>query len=200
MKAPYLLALLLCMNLQFVNAQERAEAEVLTEFKVAVIDIQELFKGYHKTLLAEKEINEARAEIEKESQLAANNIYALRQQVQKMKSQFETGTLSHEEASEMKREGPILMRELRQKEKEKEAKRDAASQRLNRQMVRRMQRILGEIKTLAQEYAEESGLDLVIDRSGTNSNQVQPIPFIKDAIDITGEVKEVLEKKEKVSP
>jgi len=180
-------ALFLFLSLGLTSAQENAEES--GAFKVAVVDIQELFRGYHKTLLAEKESHNVRAEIEKKSQSTQNEIHSLREILKKMEKAVKSGALTDEEVDEMKREGPLLIRDLRLLEKKQKEEQDSASKELNGQVVRRMEKILSEIRQEVQDYAEEAGFDLVVDSSGKNSSQVAPVPFVKDAIDITDSMK-----------
>ena len=169
-------------------AQETAPSEngsQSTEFKVATVDIQALFKDYRKTLIAEREIDLARAEIQKGSQQATNMIQARKRAAEKKILNLQEGEASEEEIEDMKRELPILRRELQEAERNKQQERDVANQKLNKQMVRRMSGILEEIRKLTAQKAEVEGFDLVVDSSGHSSNQVPPLLFIGNATDIT---------------
>ena len=164
------------------------------EFKVAVVDIQALFKDYRKTLLAEREIDLARAEIQKKSQLRTNEIRLQQSMLEKRIFKIRKGEASEEEIADFKRELPILNRELKIAEKEKEKELHLANQRLNQQMVRRMAGILDEIIELAAKKAEAEGFDLVYDSSGRNSSQVAPLLFAKNGVDLTAMMKKELGK------
>lgn len=155
------------------------------DFKIAVVDIQSLFKNYRKTLLAEREIDLARAEIQKKSQLATNEIQARRQVIEQRIARARRGEVSEAQMAEYRREFPILRRELQIAQKEKESERDQANQKLNQQMMRRMAGILEEIAELTAKKAEAEGFDLVIDSSGSTSSQVAPMLFARDAVDLT---------------
>lgn len=162
--------------------------------KVAVVDIQSLFQSYRKTIAAEREIDLARAEIQKNSQLATNEIQERRRMIEKRVFQFRNGELSEKEQAAVRRELPILSRELQMAEEKKLKERDLANQNLNRQMVRRMNGILEELVQLTAKRAEAEGFDLVIDSSGNNSTQLPPILFAKDATDITAMMRKELSK------
>lgn len=153
--------------------------------KVATVDIQKLFQGYRKTLVAEREIDLARAEIQKVSQIATNEIQVRRRRAEERIFKVRQGKASKAEIDNIQREFPIIRRELQMAEREKQQERDSANQKLNQQMVRRMSGILEEIVELTAEKAESEGFDMVIDISGGNSNQVPPMLFAKDATDLT---------------
>ena len=153
--------------------------------KVATVDIQKLFQGYRKTLVAEREIDIARAEIQRKSQSATNEIQVRRRLAEQRIFEVRNGSASEEEIADLQRELPIITRDLKMAEVEKRKERDAANQQLNQQMVRRMAGILQEIVDLTAKKAESEGLDMVIDISGANTNQVPPVLFVKDALDLT---------------
>lgn len=176
------------------TAVEQAPAQGSKSFRVAKVDIQELFKGYQKTLTAQLEINSARAEIQKKSQLSSNEIQERRRKLLSMDASLKSGELNEKQVSLIQTEGPILLRELRVMEEQKQQERDLANQTLNQQMVHRMKGILEEITILTQKYAENAGFDLVIDCSGKNTSQVVPVLFIKDVEDITPLLKKELSK------
>lgn len=192
-------AILLLVSLAFLplQAQEsptREKKSAQSDFKVAVVDIQSLFRSYRKTLMAEREIDLARAEIQKQSQLATNEIQTRKRIVEKRVFEIRKGEASEAEIADFQRELPILNRELKIAEEEKQTERNLANQKLNQQMVRRMEGILDEIVELTAAKADAEGFDLVVDSSGTNSNQVAPLLFIKDAIDLTEMMKKELSK------
>lgn len=183
------------LNHSALSQEDHQQAEsAATSFKTATVDIQALFRDYHKTQIAQREINVARAEIQKKSQLSTNEIQERRRKLLSMEASLNSGELDEAQVRSIQTEGPILLRELRMMEEQKQKEYDLANQNLNQQMVRRMSGILEEITILTQKYADESGFDLVVDRSGKNSSQVIPILFIKGAEDITPLMKKELSK------
>ena len=153
--------------------------------KVATVDIQKLFQGYRKTLAAEREIDLARADIQRKSQLATNEIVKRRQAAESRIYEVRSGQASESEVADLQRELPLLNRELTVAEQGKRNERDKANEELNQQMERRMTGILEEIVALVAKKAESEGFDLVMDISGANSNQVSPMLFAKNAVDFT---------------
>ena len=153
--------------------------------KVATVNIQQLFQGYRKTLVAEREIDLARADIQQKNQLATNELTERRRITEERIFEVRNGTASAQEITDLERELPLIQREISMAEREKRKESDIANQKLNTQMVRRMTGILEEIVELTAKKAEAEGYDMVIDISGDNSNQVPPILFAKDAVDFT---------------
>lgn len=193
------LLLTLCAFAQDGEGQQVAAASSPSAFRTATVNIQELFRDYHKTEIAQREINQARADIQKKSQLSANEIQVRRLKLLSMEASLNSGDLDEAQVSLIQNEAPILLRELRMMEEQKQKEYDLANQNLNQQMLRRMSGILEEITILTRKYADESGFDLVVDRSGKNSSQVIPILFIKGATDITPLMKKEFTKTSSVS-
>ena len=171
------------------DASAGAPAAKAETYKVATVDIQELFKYHQKTINAEREINAARADIQKNNQAASNELQRREINLKKLDAAVKSGKLSQEDESRARREAPFLYRELKKLEENKARAQSSANEKLNLQMMLRMRGILEEITSLTKKYAEDEGYDLVIDESGKNSSQVSPILFIKGAVDITPEMK-----------
>ncbi|MGJ8724251.1 MAG: OmpH family outer membrane protein [Roseibacillus sp.] len=172
----------------------RLEVSRAPVMKVATVDIQKLFQGYRKTLVAEREIDLARAEIQKKSQLATNEIQKRRRVAEQRIFNVRKGDASEAEIADLQRELPIITRELQMAEQQKSGERATANQALNKQMVRRMAGILEEIVELTAKKADSEGFDMVIDISGSNSNQVIPMLFAKNATDMTPLMEKELSK------
>ncbi len=191
----YLLSVFFLSNLlwgQEVPSNESTTAK--SPLRVGKVNIQSLFRDYRKTLLAEQEIGVARADIQKESQLAQNQILERRRIVEKRLLSIREGKASDELIAEMRRELPIYNQELKRAEAAKNAEREQATKKLNQQMMGRMAGILKEIIELVAQRAETEGYDLVIDISGKNSNQMLPILYTRDAVDLTEMMKKELSK------
>ena len=171
----------------------RAESDD-SSFKVAVIDMQSLVKGYRKTLVAEQEVDLKRAEIQKKNQLATNHVLNLKKKIEDRLYQARLGNSSDEEVATLHAEMPILRRELQVADNQREKARIEENTTLNQQMIRRMSAILEELVGLTAKKAEEMGFDIVIDISGTTTNQVAPILFAKNATDITDLMRKELSK------
>lgn len=169
-------------------------AEDDDSFTVAVVDIQELFRSYHKTQLAEREINIERAKIQKENHEAMNQIAQAKDEVRALQSLAGVDSTEQKELENKRRELPVMIQEIQMKDRERIQAMEAANNRLDTQMMRRMNALLKEIRELTARKAEEAGYDLVIDSSGKTSNQAPAVPYIRDACDFTPMMKKELSK------
>lgn len=189
----FVCATLLLASLVFAQEPGSAEGPAeSSEFKVALVDLQSLCGSYRKTVNTQREIDLVRAEIQKQSQLFSNEIQRRRDSLDERVLEMRKGNASQEEIDQLRREFPVLVRELQIAHKQKQKKRTEANQALNKQMVRRMSGIMEEIVSLIAQKAENEGYDLVIDSSGKSVNQVAPILFIKGAVDLTEEIRREL--------
>ena len=112
------------------EAPSRGEETRAATMKVATVNIQKLFQGYRKTLSAEREIDLARAEIQRKSQLATNAIQAKRSGAEERVFRVRNGNASEEEIADLQRELPLITREIKMSEAEKRRERDLANEKL----------------------------------------------------------------------
>lgn len=165
------------------------------KLRTAKVDIQTIFASYSRTLQAAQEVNNERAYIEKQSQLARAQIAKLEKVKSEMEVKYKERSLPSEEKARIRREGPILIRDIARLTDKQQSDWDAANQRLNYQMVSRMNRILADLQQSAAIFAKERGYDLLYDSSGKNTSQVAPILFAKEGDDLTESFMESLVEK-----
>ena len=156
--------------------------------RTAVVNIQEVFRSYHKVERAEGEINLERARIQKEHNQAIFRLRALDQVLRELE-----GSLQELDREDMRR--PVMEREkgIRLHERERLNRQSALDLKnkhadLNRRMVDRMQKLLGEIHDLVRGEAESMGFDLVFDVEGAGTSRVPFLLFAKDAQNITARI------------
>lgn len=162
--------------------------------KTAVVNIQELFKEYHKTAEAQRKINDQRAQIQAENNDLVGRLRALDESLRKLTARLQVPDLSDRERSGLVRERGLRFEERRLLDRQRRESLLAKHGDLNHKMVIRMQTILEEIRSLVAEKAEAAGFDLVFDLDGLNSNQVPVVLHIKEATDITPIIMKELKK------
>jgi Skp family chaperone for outer membrane proteins len=160
-------------------------ASAQDKLKIATVDMQQLFKEYHRTNEAQKQINVERARIQKENNERLSRIRELEAELQNLRKQLEDPSISDKKKQELYKnfqmktqEGVALDRERR----EYLQRRNAA---LNEKMMQRMRGILEEIRKLVEDQAKTDDYDYVFDKSGLSASQVPFLLYTKDATDIT---------------
>ena len=164
------------------------------KLKIATVDMQTLFKQYHRTNAAQKEVNVERAKIQQNNNERLETIRALEDELQGLRKQLDDPSLSDKRKQELfkdfqgkTQEGVALDRERR----EFLQRRNAA---LNEKMVQKMRGILEEIRKLVEDRAKSDDYDYVFDKSGQSTSQVPFLLYTKDATDITAGLLSVLNK------
>jgi len=156
--------------------------------KIATVDMQKLFKEYHRTADAQKQVNVERARIQKENDERLERIREIEAELQTGKKQLEDPSLNDKKKAELykkfqtkNQEGIALDRERR----EFLQRRNAA---LGDKMNQRMRGIIDELRKLVEEQSKADGYDYVFDSSGKGANGIEVLIFSKDANDITASV------------
>ena len=162
--------------------------------KIATVDMQQLFKEYHRTNAAQKDINIERAKIQKENNERLTRIRELETELQGLRKQLEDPSISDKKKQELfkgfqakTQEGVALDRERR----EYLQRRNTA---LNEKMGQRMRGILEEIRKMVEDHAKSDDFDYVFDKSGMSTSQVPFLLYTKDATDMTGDLLKELNK------
>ena len=160
-------------------------ARAQSPLKIATVDMQQLFKEYHRTNEAQKQINVERARIQKENNERLARIRELEKELQGLRKQLEDPSISDKKKQDLFKEFQMKTQEgvaLDRERREYLQRRNAA---LNEKMVQRMRGILEEIRKLVEDQAKSDDYDYVFDRSGLSTSQVPFLLYTKDATDIT---------------
>lgn len=162
--------------------------------KIATVDMQTLFKQYHRTNEAQKEINVERAKIQQNNNERLETIRTLEEELQGLRKQLDDPSISDKKKQDLfknfqmkTQEGVALDRERR----EFLQRRNSA---LNEKMMQRMRGILEEIRKLVEDRAKTDDYDYVFDKSGLSTSQVPFLLYTKDATDITAGLLDELNK------
>lgn len=153
--------------------------------KIATVDMQRLFKDYHRTNEAQKQINVERARIQKENNERLSRIRELEEELQNLRRQLEDPSISDQRKQALFKEFQMKTQEgvaLDRERREYLQRRNAA---LNEKMVQRMRGILEEIRRLVEARAKEDDYDYVFDQSGLSASQVPFLLYTKDSADMT---------------
>lgn len=161
----------------------------------ALVNIQELFREYYKTLEAESLINVERARIQKSSNEMREKVRLLDAEIEEVNQMLAAGRdLPDEKRQALIREAGLLFQEREQLERQRKGIVQSEHRDLNRRMVARMKGILREIRDIVAEQATRGGFDIVFDSAGLNSAQVPFVLYAKDATDLTPRILKELNK------
>ncbi|BCX48925.1 hypothetical protein HAHE_28330 [Haloferula helveola] len=164
------------------------------KLNIATVDMQQLFKEYHRTNEAQKNINVERARIQKENNERLARIRELDTELQNMRKQLDDPSISDSKKQSVYREWQMKQNEGIALDRERREFLQRRNQALNEKMVQRMKGILEEIRKLVEEEAKKEDYDYVFDKSGMSTSQVPFLLYTKDATDITAVLLEDLNK------
>ena len=164
------------------------------KLKIATVDMQQLFKEYHRTNEAQKEINVERAKIQKDNNERLDRIRQLDTELQTMRKQFEDPSIADSKKQTVFNEWNVKQQEGIALDRERREFLQRRNQGLNEKMVQRMKGILEEIRKLVEEKAKAEDFDYVFDKSGLSTSQVPFFLYTKDATDITAVLLKELNK------
>jgi len=164
------------------------------KLNIATVDMQALFKDYHRTNEAQKQINIERARIQKENNERLSRIRELDTELQNMRKQLDDPSISDVRKQTVYQEWQMKQNEGIALDRERREFLQRRNQALNEKMVQRMKGILEEIRKLVEEEAKKEDYDYVFDKSGLSTSQVPFLLYTKDATDITSVLLEDLNK------
>ncbi len=173
--------LFMALFLGSVTAQEG-------KLKIATVDMQQLFKEYHRTNQAQKEINVERARIQTHNNDRLAHIRELDTELQGMRKQLEDPSISESKKQSTFNEWNIKQQEGIALDRERREFLQRRNQSLNEKMVQRMKGILEEIRKLVEEKAKTEDYDYVFDKSGLSTSQVPFFLHTKGSTDMTAKL------------
>ena len=159
-----------------------ASAEKL---KIATVDMQNLFKEYHRTTEEQQKFSEEFARIQKENNERLAGIRAIEETLQALKKKIEDPTLNDNVKREKSREFQLKLDEAKAMDRERREFLSRRTRALELKKQASMQGILEEIRKLIVDHSKNEDFDFVLDKSGLSANQVPFLLYTKDATDIT---------------
>lgn len=165
-----------------------------SKLKIATVEMQELFKQYHKTTEAQNQINVERARINKDNNERLTRIRELEEALQKLSKQLDDPSINNEKKQALYKDFQMQQQEGTALDRERREFLQRKHQALNEKMVQRMKGILEEIRKLVEEQAKSDDYDYVFDKSGLSASQIPFLLYTKDATDITATLLKTLNK------
>ncbi|MES2996726.1 MAG: OmpH family outer membrane protein [Verrucomicrobiota bacterium] len=162
--------------------------------KIATVDMQELFKQYHRTNNAQNEINIERTRINKDNNERLTRIRALEESLQKLSKQLDDPSINEQKKQALYKDFQAQQQEGTALDRERREFLQRRHKMLNEKTMQQMKGILEEIRKLVEEQAKKDNYDYVFDKSGLSTSQVPILLYTKDATDITTKLLKDLNK------
>lgn len=160
--------------------------------EIVFVDVQEVFKQFYKTQMAQDQIRQQADDIKMERDEMESEVETLKLDVEELRIDARDPTLS-EEVRANKRD---LLEEklvaLQKKEQEMAEFEKLRMEQLEAQNQRMTKKLFDEIHEAVVNYAKAEGYAAVIDRSGQSRIGTDNVLFASSKFDITAKVLEVL--------
>ncbi len=177
-----------------VPARPETSADGEHVLRLAVVDVQKLFREYYKTDEAQKQLNAQRALLAKRLNERKEQNSQYHREYNKRLEKARNPQTPVEEKVRLEGELKKLGDALQENEQRLAQAYENQSKQLDRKMEFKMEGILAEIHSLAKIHAKKADFDMVIDISGTDTNLVPMLIYARDSEDITDSLLKELNK------
>lgn len=153
--------------------------------KIAVVDMEKIFKDYYKTKVADANLKK-QAEVFKDYAEKLNeSLVKLQDEFKRLRDDAQNIALSDVERENKRLAAQDKYRQMKEKEDEfKQYSTDKQSV-LRNQYEDQRTKLLEEIKSVIQRKSVAEGYDIVLDSSGKTLNNIPSIIYFKSAMDLT---------------
>ena len=165
---------------------------VQAEDRIAFVDVQEVFKGFYKTQLAQDQIRQQADDIKMEREEMEEEVLALKEEVEVLRADARDEILSAEVRAskrDLLEEKLVL---VQAKEREMAEFNKLRREQLEKQNMRMTRTLFDEIHEAVILYAKAEGFTSVIDLSAKSKMGIQIVLFAKVDVDITADMLAVL--------
>ena len=159
---------------------------------VVFIDVEEVFKRFYKTQLAQDQLRQQSSEIKVEREAMEEEIKDIKDEIEVLRTDSRDETLSEEVREGKRNQLEEKLVELQKKEREIDSFEKLRMQQLDQQNKRMTRKIFDEINDVIVRYSREKSFDAVIDRSAKGRNGIFVVLYAGTAKDITADVIAVL--------
>lgn len=159
---------------------------------IVFIDLQETFKRFYKTQLAQDQIRQQAEDVKMERDLMQDEIKELKDAIDVLRADARDQALSEEIRVNKRNQLEEKLVDLQKKEQEMIDFEKLRKEQIDQQNTRMSRKLFDEIHEAVIEYSKEMGYRAVIDRSAMSRNGLQTVLFASTKADITGEVIAVL--------
>ena len=156
-----------------------------SESQIAFVDMQDLFKRFYKTQLAQDQIRQQADEMKLEQDIMKDNIEEIRSNIEQLRADSRDAMLSVEVRSNKRvlmEEQLIEMQRLEQEMNEYEKLR---TRQIEEQNTRMTKKLFDEIQDQIITYSKAKSYDAVIDRSAQSRIGINVIAYVSPIADIT---------------
>ena len=168
--------------------------------EIVFVDVQEVFKNFYKTKLAQDQIRQQADDIKLEREEMEAEMKEMKEAVEVLRVDARDETLSEELRENKRNQLEEKLVELQKNEQEMIDFEKLRMQQLEQQNTRMSRKLFDEIHDQIIIYSKEKGFSGVIDRSAQSRAGMQMVLFVSPKQDVTANILAILNEGREVAP
>ena len=164
------------------------------DIKFGVVDMEQLFKDYYKTKIANGKLEKQAQTYKEYSDKLAQSQLQLTEEFKSLRDASQNIAFSASQRESKRLAAQDKYRQLKAKEVELEQYGREKRIQLRDQEAKMRQDILTEIRKTIAKYAKEHGFTIIMDSSGKTLNNISSVIYYKTEIDITDTILKLINK------
>lgn len=167
-------------------------ATVHAEDNTAYVDLQEVFKRFYKTQLAQDQIRQQADDIKMEREEIEEEVKVMKEEIEVLRNDSRDETLSDDVRENKRNQLEEKLVDLQKKEQDMGDFEKLRIKQMEQQNTRMTKKLFDEIHDSIITYAKAQGFTAVIDRSAQSRIGTDVILFVSPQVDITADVLAVM--------
>ncbi len=160
--------------------------------EVAYVDLQEVFKRFYKTQLAQDQIRQQADNIKMERDEIEEEVTVMKEEIEVLRADSRDETLSDEVRDNKRDQLEEKLVKLQKKEQDMTDFEKLRMQQMEQQNTRMTKKLFDEIYDIVINYAKAQGFSAVIDRSAQSRIRTGVVLYVSPQVDITADVLAVM--------
>ncbi len=156
--------------------------------EVVYVDLQEVFKGFYKTQLAQDQVRQQQADIKLERSEMEDVVKGLKEEIDALRTDARDETLSEDIRDGKRNQLEEKLVELQKKEQEMVEFEQLRTQQLEQQNSRMTKKIYDEVRDAIVNFAKAKNYAAVVDRSAQSRIGTEMVLYASPKMDITADV------------
>ena len=160
--------------------------------EIVFIDLQEVFKRFYKTQLAQDQISQQTEDIKLERELMEDEVAVMKEAIEGLRADSRDRGLSEEVRDNKRNQLEEKLVALQKKEQEMDDFEKLRKDQIEQQNSRMSRKLFDEIHETIINFSKAEGYRSVVDRSALSRNGLQTVLYVRPRADITGNILAIL--------
>ena len=160
--------------------------------EIAFVDMEEVFKRFYKTHLAQDQMRQQADDIKAERERVEEDVTAMKEKIEELRADSRDEALSEEVRRNKRNQLEAKLVELQKAEQDLVEFEQLRKKQMEQQNARMTRKLYDEIRDAVVVYAKAQGFSAVLDRSSQSRLGTQTVLFVAPKVDVTAQVLAVL--------